>query len=199
MLKKSVVLSILISISILFTGCLVMDESTDIGTDDEKKIKLKAKNITANFFSYNEYDSTADNPGYNAEELINLLEDRGKSDILTIDPIIGSDYDKSYDKLAQEVRDQKTIFKAQVDHNYKLLFEQPTGEPSYKGNYNSGDYTSTTAVYDVAFQVFEEYNGKRLLTDNGTITFELAVNEDNKWKINYMTINYKELGEVSLN
>ena len=196
MVKQLTLLSSLLIIALIFSGCLIVDRSVSLSQEDEEEIKIEAADLTDEFFRYNEYDSTAEDPGYRAEKLINMLKET-RGNILTINPIIGGRYDKSYDKLVTEIKNQEAIFAAQADYNYKLVFEKPNGEKSYVSYLEEGDYARNSAVYDVAFQVFEEIEGERVLTDNGLATFELTY-ENQKWLISHLTIDYRSLGEIQL-
>jgi hypothetical protein len=104
---------------------------------------------------------------------------------------------KSYSELERELNRQKTLFEAQSEYDYKLSFEDENGNNSYGIHLGTGTYTKRTVTYDVTFQVFEEVEGERLLTDNGVITFELEyINKT--WKIAHLVLDYRELGSIEL-
>ncbi len=196
MRNKLILASMVLLISVFLSGCLLVDNSQSLTVEDEEEIKIDATKLTEDFFSYNEYDSTADNSGYQPEKLIEMIKEQ-RGSVLTINPIIGYQYNKSYTNLVEEIRNQTSIFAAQKEYDYKLLFENRKGNDAYKLLLNEGNYTDHTATYEVLFQVFEEVEGKRLLTDNGIITFEL-IYENGSWFINHLTIDYRKLGEIKL-
>lgn len=199
MSRRLIIISLFLLISVSFSGCLLVDNSTSLTMEDKEEIKINARELTNNFFQYNQYDSTKSNSEYKVEKLINLFKEKRSGKVVTIDPIIGPKYDKGYAKLEKELQAQESLFEDQEKYNYKLLFKNKKGNKSYKIFLNEGQYTSNTATYDVLFQVFEEVNGNRFLTDNGVITFELEYEGNNKWLINHLIIDYRDLGAIKLN
>ncbi len=195
MQKKIAVFSILVFVAINMSGCLVFDNSTNMLPDDEvEEIKIKAANITEDFFEYNEYDPSNDKT-FNVQGLIDLFVQDANNVVLKIDPILGSSYEKTFEELKSELLEQNNIFERQ--ENYKLVFEDNQGNKSYKANFEEGIYSNYTYTYSVLFQVFEEIEGRRIITDNGIITFELDY-KNKKWLINHMKIDYRGLGDISL-
>jgi hypothetical protein len=188
----------LLLVSIILSGCLVSDKSTtDSVQGDLDKARPIAAQIINQFFSYNQYDpdpNSATYSEYNVDGLIELLNSDKNGAILEIDPILGSNYDKSFVELKGELEELEPIFRRQT--NYKLLFVNPKGEKSYKKYSDSLDGNYYTSRY--LFQVFEEKEGELVLTDNGHITFTLKYVGDSKWLIDYIFIDYKGLGSITL-
>lgn len=200
----------------ILSGCLVSDKSSSNAVEgDLTEVRPKTNQIIDNFFFYNEYnpepstetdtDTGTDNDtetdtdttnysSFDVAGLISLLNQDKEGAIVEIDPILGPSYDKTYDVLEDELWDQQNVFERQEE--YKLVFQTPRGNKSYKRYDDSLDGDYYTAKY--LFQVFEEKDGKLVLTDNGHITFELKYSDDDEWSINYIFIDYRELGSVSL-
>jgi uncharacterized membrane protein len=78
---------LLLIVSIGVSGCLVVDNSTVFTSEDKAQTKIEAEELTHDFFSYNEYDSTSSNPGYEPDELISMFKETTSGDVVTIDPI----------------------------------------------------------------------------------------------------------------
>ena len=207
--ERLMVVASLVIIMLTLSGCLVQDDSkTMMGSEEKADVKEKATEITNNFFKYNSYDQDTDS-NYNAQGLIDLFKQDVTGDIVTIDPIIGGQYGKSLTTLKEELYAKETLFEAfeaQLDNDkfnynsYKLTFDSKT---IFVDN-NIQEYT---ARYSVQFQVFETINGEKIptpegvpegVTDNGVITFEL-VNENQGWKIEWIKIDFQEIGNISLN
>ena len=196
----------LLLVTIIMSGCLVQDDSkTLMGKQEKSEVKDKAQEITTNFFDYNSYDSTADN-SYSAQDLIDLFNPDASLKILSMR---GIPTEKALEELKGELYEKEALFaafEAQLDNNkfkyssYKLTFD-------YKIVFSDNDIDEYTAAYMVKFQVFEEINGEKIstpagvpdgVTDNGTIKVHLY-NGNQGWKIEWMEINFQELGSVSLN
>lgn len=207
--KKFIIISTLLIITISLSGCLVKDDSqTIMGAEEKTEIKDKAREITTDFFKYNSYDQSSDS-NYNAQELIDIFKQDVTGDIVTIDPIIGGQYGKSLETLKKELNNKETLFEAfeaqlnneKLNYNsYKLTFDSKT----VFQNTDIGEYTTR---YNVQFQVFESINGQKVptpegvpdgVTDNGVMTFEL-VNEVDGWKVKWIKIDFREIGQISLN
>ena len=206
--KKIVVIFNLLLLVTLLTGCLVKDDSQTI-MDNEKKteIKIEAQEITDDFFEYNSYDSTTNN-SYNAQDLIDLFDQNASGNILKIEFIVSGSQNKSLDQLKSELNYKERLFEAfesQLSNtdfkykSYKLYFD-------YETTFVNKQIDAYNAVYRIKFQVFEEIDGKKIstpsgipdgITDNGIIEVHLN-NGSNGWKINWMKINFQEIGEVNL-
>ena len=206
--KKIVVIFSLLILITLLSGCLVKDDSKTI-MDDEKKteVKIEAQEITDNFFEYNSYDSATSN-SYNAQDLIDLFDQNVNGDILKIDFIVSGSNSKRLSELKSELQYKERLFEAfesQLSNtdfkykSYKLYFD-------YETTFVNDEIDAYNAVYRIKFQVFEEIDGKKIptpsgipdgVTDNGVIEVHLH-NGANGWKINWMKINFQEIGEISI-
>lgn len=197
-MKRISAILLLLMTAFLLSGCLVTSSSTSLSVENEREKEVKAEEVTVDFFTHNQVDTTSNDINYSADKLIDLFKEKNTGNSVTIDPIIGPKYDKSYDKLKEELNTQETLFEAQQEYNYKLLFKNPEGEKSYKVLASQGDYTNYTGTYDAVFQVFEEIDGKRILTDNGIITFEVDYQGTEEPLINHVLVDYRELGSIDL-
>ncbi len=195
--NKIILLVLLIMISTVITGCLVSDDSTTTMDNQQvEEIDAEVNGVIDDFFKYNQYDpANEEYSDYNVERLLALFNEDNNGAVVGINPIIGSVYEKSLKTLKNELEEQKSLFKAQ--NNYKLLFEDSEGNPTYH-IFRDKRPGSHAAVYYAKFKVFEEFEGKRLLTDNGMIIFELVREAKVGWVIDYMKIDFMELGTVEL-
>lgn len=193
-MKRIVLVPLLIVIAFSLSGCLVQDDSTSLTIPDEGEKQIEAEDLAVKFFEYNQVDTTSEEINYDADDIIGLFKEKTSGESVTIDPIIGPNYDKNYSRLEDELKEQQTLFKSQDDYNYKLLFEDPDGNTSYYIFEDDGDYTNYTGTFEAAFRVFEEINGIRVLTDNGIIKFEVDYDVSGGPLINHVLIDYRELG-----
>ncbi|MCK8827526.1 hypothetical protein MWH25_07195 [Natroniella acetigena] len=191
-----VIISVLVII--FLSGCLVFD-NTNLHMDEGDIIVAKGDGvrIASQFFALNTYDSEFE---HNFDDLINLLDPEQDGEILMIDPINGSRYSKDYltleDELENHIFTDEDILK--YGDSYKLEFE--FGDFRFQED----NIRNTVIPFRVEFKVKETiedvYDGSstpELLTDNGTIFFELR-RHSSRWWINQITINFRELGAVSI-
>ncbi|WP_408955131.1 hypothetical protein [Natroniella sp. ANB-PHB2] len=182
------------------SGCLVFD-NTDLHMDEDDVIAAKGDGvrIASQFFALNTYEYDEDSE-YNFDDLINLLDPEQDGTILIIDPIMGARYSKDYMRLEEELENH--IFTEEDGLKYR---------DSYKLEFEFGDFRfqednirNTVIPFRVEFKVketiedvYDDSSTPELLTDNGTIFFELR-RHSSRWWINQITINFRELGAVSI-
>ena len=181
---------VLLLVLVFFSGCLVFDNTEfRLSREERREAEDRAKDITFEFFKHHEY------PDFAGEELIDLLDDEQNDDILVIDPILGPRYGKDYQTLVEEIEEH--IFAERDEADYHLRYDDDYELRFEYGDFNFREIRTAVLPFRVDFKVFEKLEGREILTDNGTIFFELRRREQ-RWWLHKAIINFRELGSVSI-
>ncbi len=190
-MKKSYYkLVLVLLILVFFSGCLVFDNTEfRLSREERREAEDRAKDITFEFFKHHEY------PGFDGEELIDLLDEEQDGQILVIDPILGPRYGKDYRTLVDEIENH--IFAERPEADYHLRYADDYELRFEYGDFDFREIRTAVLPFRVDFKVFESVGGQEILTDNGTIFFELR-RRSQQWWLHQATINFRELGAVSI-